>query len=424
MNSPAPSRPSPIDRAFLAFGKSSPHARLEVGSIAYLTDGAPTLDNVRNSVGRALRILPVLSHELCAAGTAVAWLPAADFRLDRHVVETVVPGEGLSCVLDAAQLVWAERLPPGIGWELRLVRPSSGTGWALSYRVHHSRQDGLAIRQTLQTLLAPAGPGPAPRPAFHAGSGSPMGRALRAVGTSAALYADYRRFPPTGLGAPWELSGRRQVSTATTSLPRLRTVARTAGGTVNDVHLAALAGAVRAWLLETGRTPAPLAVAVPFSVRHPEEPSTWGNRLFLKRVWLPCQESDPRRRLTRTVAAAARLKSTRVRQTAQDLLDSSPDRLVRFAFRRMLDPRYAPVISSYMPCGVAEDVIPPALADLLPLTLLPPGHPFNVCLTTYRSTAQIAMLSDTAVPGADRIPALWRQAAEELCEVMPPPPAS
>ncbi|WP_159393969.1 wax ester/triacylglycerol synthase domain-containing protein [Streptomyces sp. NRRL F-5755] len=415
MNSPPPPCASALDRAFLAFGAGAPDARLDVGAVVYVEGRAPTLSDLMNLIGGALHLLPVLSHELCAAGTTAAWLPARDFEVGRHVVETVVPGEGRSDVLDAARQLWAERLTRGSAWELRLLRPSSGDGWGLSYRVHHSRQDGVAIGQTLQTLFAPAGPGPVPRPAADAGTGSRTGRALRAVGTAVALYAGYRRFPPTGLGTPWELSGRRQVSTAAASLPRLRTVAHTVGGTVNDVHLAALAGAVRAWLLEAGRTPGPLAVAVPLSVRLPEESTTWGNRCFLRRVWLPCQESDPRRRLVRTVAAGAGLKSARVRRTAQDLLHRAPDRLVRFALHRMLDPRYAPVIASYVPCGEDEEAVPPTLTDVLPMTLLPPGHPFNVCLTTYGSTAQIAMISDASVPGADRLPELWRRETAALC---------
>ncbi|MFH8747805.1 wax ester/triacylglycerol synthase domain-containing protein [Streptomyces rimosus] len=415
MHSPPSPRASALDRAFLAFGHSVPDARLDVGAIVYAKGEAPTLSDVRNLVGGALHLLPVLSHALCAAGTTAAWLPAHGFELGRHVVETVVPAEGRSGVLDAARHMWAERLPPGTAWELRLLRPSLGDGWGLSYRVHHSRQDGVVIGQTLQTLFAPAGPGPVPRPAAVADTGSRMGRALRAVGTAVAMYAGYRRRPPTGLGGPWELSGRRRVSTATASLPRLRTAARRAGGTVNDVHLAALAGAVRAWLLETGRSPAPLAVAVPLSVRLPEESTTWGNRCFVRRVWLPCQERDPWRRLTRTVAATARLKSARARQTAQDLLDGSPDRLVGFGLRRMPDPRYAPVISSYVPCGEGAGAVPPGPADLLLMTLLPPGHPFNAGLTTFGSTVQLAVISDTSVPGAERLPALWRRETAALC---------
>ncbi|MFH9426353.1 hypothetical protein [Streptomyces sp. NPDC017529] len=373
-------------------------------------------------VGEALRELPVLSHELRGPASAAAWAPVADFEVARHVVETVVTGEAGTCVADEAQQTWAGTSPLALGWELRLVRPASGHGWALSYRVHHGRQDGVAIGRTLQALFAPAGPGPAPRPPAGEGTGSGMGRLLRAIGTAVATYAAYRRFPPTGLGGPWELSGRRQVSTATASLPRMRTVARAAGATVNDVHLAALAGAVRAWCLEAGRPPAPLAVAVPLNVRRSEESSSWGNRCFLRRVWLPCQESDPRIRLSRTVEATTGLKSARVRQTAQDLLHGSPVRLVEFALRRMLDPRYAPVISSYVPCGEDEAAVPPSLTGLLPMTLLPPGHPFNVGLTTYGSTAQVAVISDVAVPGADRIPLLWQQEAARLWEAASPPP--
>ncbi|MEU4209399.1 wax ester/triacylglycerol synthase domain-containing protein [Streptomyces sp. NPDC026206] len=424
MNSPFSLRASALDRAFLAFGSRNPDARLDVGAILYAEGEAPTVADLRCLVDGALHELPVLSHALRGSASAVAWAPVPDFQVVRHVVETVVAGEGRTCVENEVQRLWAGPLPSALDWEMRLVRPSSGHGWALSYRVHHGRQDGVAIAQMLQILVTPAGPGPVPRPAAGKGVGTGMGRFLRALGTGAAMYAGYRRFPPTGLGAEWELSGRRRISTAATSLPRLRSVAHAAGGTVNDVHLAALAGAVRAWCLETGRTPAPLAVAVPLNVRRAEESSTWGNRCFLRRVWLPCQEGDPQLRLLQTVKATTVLKSARVRQTAQDLLHGSPAWLVKFALHRVLDARYAPVISSYVPCGEDEAAVPPSLTDVVPMTLLPPGHPFNVGLTTYGTTAQIAVISDVAVPGVDRLPVLWQQAAVQLWEaILSSPPA-
>ncbi|MEV4443067.1 hypothetical protein AB0K09_29460 [Streptomyces sp. NPDC049577] len=426
MDAPPSRRASALDRAFLALGDGAPDALPDVGAIMYLDGPAPSLADVRQVVLAALPALPVLTHELHGPPADVRWRPVAGFDVARHLTETVADGTGRTAVLDAARQRWAGPLPAGAAWELCLLRPSSGEGWGLCYRVHHAWQDGMAIGHTLQTLFSPAGPGPSPRPAAGQQAAAPsVVRFVRAVVTSVALYGGYLRRTPNGLGGPWSLSGRRRISTAATSLPVLRAVARSAGGTVHDAYLAALAGAVRAWCEETGRTPAPLSVAVALNVRRTDEPSTWGNRCFVRRVRLPCHESDPSRRLTGTVAAAAPLKSPRVRQTAQDLLCGSSEWLVRFGFPRFLDPRYGSFVSSYVPCGEDGSAVPARLTDILPITLLPPGHPFNICLTTFRSTAQVAVVSDTAVTGAHRFPALWQQAVEELREataVSPPAP--
>ncbi|MGK5628395.1 hypothetical protein [Streptomyces sp. URMC 123] len=411
-----------MDEALLLWARGAPRACPGVGAMGHLDGAAPSIEDVRALVRAALPALPVLTHELRRSGRSVRWEPMADVALARHVRETVVDTAGRASVLEAMYRLWAEPLSPDLGWELGMVRPAAGDGYGLFYRVHHGRQDGVAIGQTLRTLFSPAGPGRVPRATGALGAGSRPARVLRALGTAAAMGIDFCGFRPTGMAGPWDLSGRRRVSTAAVDLPPVRAVARAGRGTVHDVHLAALAGAVRTWHLEAGRDPRPLAVGVALDVRRPDEPRTWGNRLLLRRVWLPCQESDPWLRLLGTIRATEAVKSARTRQTAQDLLGIAPARLVRFTLRRLLDPRYAPVIASYIPSGSDAGAVPPELTDLLPMTLLPPGHPFNVGLTTFGASAQAAVVSDAAVPGADRIPSLWRQEIARLCRAVAPAP--
>ena len=404
-------RDSVLDRAFLSFSASHPSARMDVGLISCMTGAPPRLDDLRSRLEASLDRLPVLTHRLVGPAASARWEPTPDFRLDRHVVEAIAESPGRDGVAATAHRLLEQPLPPDMPWRLWLVRSSSQDCYGLCYRVHHAWQDGVGIAQMLLAVFSPTASEERPprRPAEHWAL-----RGVRAVTLATRMLGEVMRPTAPGPASGWNLSGHHRVSTAAAPLAPLREVACACGGTVNDVHLAAVSGAIRAWSLEAGRQPAPMAVTVPVSVRHPQERPGWGNYFMPRRVWLPCEEGDSSHRLSRTVIATRGLKSARDRQSARDMLFTAPSFLVRFGTRRTMDPRYAPVIASYVPCDDAGMIDSMGITDMVPLTLLPPGHPFNVCLTTFGDTAQIAVISDKAVPFADRLPLLWREAVDEL----------
>jgi diacylglycerol O-acyltransferase len=404
-------RDSVLDRAFLDFGASRPGTRMDVGLISYLTGAPPRLDDLRNILEASLERLPVLTHRLVGPASSARWEPTPDFRLDRHVLEAITESPGRDGVAETAHRLVEQPLPPDTPWQLWLVSSSSQDCYGLCYRVHHAWQDGVGMAQMLLAIFSSMASEerPPPRPTEHWAL-----RGVRAMTMATRMLGEVLRPIAPGPASGWKLSGDRRLSTAAAPLAPLRAVARACGGTVNDVHLAAVSGAIRAWSLEAGRQPAPLAVTVPVNVRNPQERPGWGNYFMPRRVWLPCEEGEPSRRLSRTVIATRGLKSVRDRQSARDMLFTAPSFLVRFGTHRTMDPRYAPVIASYVPCDDAGMIDSMGMTDMVPLTLLPPGHPFNVCLTTFGDTAQIAVISDKAVPFADRLPLLWREAVDEL----------
>jgi hypothetical protein len=409
-------RDSVLDRAFLSFSASHPGSRMDVGLISFLTGAPPRLDDLRNILEASLDRLPVLTHRLVGPASSARWEPTPDFRLDRHVVEAVAGSPGRDGLAETAHRLLEQPLPPDTPWQLWLVSSPSRDCYVLFYRVHHAWQDGVGIAQMLEAIFSPTASEERtpPRRTEHWAL-----RGVRAMTMATRMLGEVLRPAAPGPASGWSLSVHHRVSTATAPLAPLRAVARACGGTVNDVHLAAVSGAIRAWSLEAGRQPARLAVTVPISVRNPRERPGWGNYFIPRRVWLPCEEGEPSRRLSRTVTATAGLKSARNRQSARDMLFAAPSFLVRFGTHCILNPRYAPVVASNVPCDDAGMVASMGITDMVPLTLLPPGHPFNVCLTTFGDTAQIAVISDKAVPFADRLPLLWREAVDELTTAMP-----
>jgi diacylglycerol O-acyltransferase len=96
---------------------------------------------------------------------------------------------------------------------------------------------------------------------------------------------------------------------AVAELETLRGIARRNGATVNDVYLAAVAGALRAWSLPewcSGRRP--LHATMPVNLRTQRERDLMSNFALGVRIALPCAEPDPFRRLARVAAETRRVK--------------------------------------------------------------------------------------------------------------------
>jgi diacylglycerol O-acyltransferase / wax synthase len=264
-----------------------------------------------------------------------AWVDDPDFDLARHVRRREgtegLDDDGLAAV---AGEVMAERLDPMRPlWALDLVGPLADGRSAIVARVHHAMADGISSLRFLGGLLwdeeddMPAPPAwqPDPVPSGLAlatealrdrASAAPSGvaRLARAAGNPsrwpntaralAGLPGALRRELRPGSVDPEldRLVGReREIAFADVSLAQLKAIGHSRPGhvTVNDVLLAAVAGALRSWL-EHGREEPVLRAQVPVSLHHHDERGDeLGNRDSFLNVDLPLGEPDPVRRLER-----------------------------------------------------------------------------------------------------------------------------
>jgi diacylglycerol O-acyltransferase / wax synthase len=124
------------------------------------------------------------------------------------------------------------------------------------------------------------------------------GQAAAALGGAASVVAaGLGGAPPSPFNV--EVGPHRRFTWIDDRLDRLKTVKNTHGGTVNDVVLAAVAGAIRRFyddhaLSTEGVT---LKAMVPVSVRADEHRGALGNRVTTMYAPLPVHERDPVRRL-------------------------------------------------------------------------------------------------------------------------------
>jgi diacylglycerol O-acyltransferase len=139
------------------------------------------------------------------------------------------------------------------------------------------------------------------------------------VGSMAGALSNRRAAPDSPFNVdPGE---QRRVVLVRTALKDYRRVRRVHGGTVNDVILATLTGAIRAWLMTRGEmvgTGRRIKALVPMSVIDEElEPTSLGSQVVGHRLNLPVGESSPVVRLHQ-VSYALKAHSETGRAVAAD----------------------------------------------------------------------------------------------------------
>ncbi len=207
-----------------------------------------------------------------------SWEDDRGFSLGRHLVHRSLPPGGTRSLQAFTSVVASDRLDPAHPlWRL-FVADGFGAGSALVAKLHHCLADGFALVGLLLSLADdPARDRDAPReparphrlPAYRdlrveEGVAAALRRALTAPAAALDLASRAAAFaeslarmallppdPPTVLRRP--LCGRRRIAfSAPIPLPPLREAARALHATVNDLLVAALAGALRSHLEGAG----------------------------------------------------------------------------------------------------------------------------------------------------------------------------
>ncbi|MEV4338854.1 wax ester/triacylglycerol synthase family O-acyltransferase [Streptomyces sp. NPDC049590] len=313
-------------------------------------------------------------------------------------------------------------------WEAHVLPGADGVSFAVLFKFHHALADGLRALKLAAGVLDPVGlPGHAPRavepprgplpdarrlparvPGLARGVLTDLGRALD-IGASLARSTLGMR-PCAALAcAP---SGTRRVAGAVLDIDDVHRVRKSAGGTVNDVLVAVVAGALRRWLDERGdgsEGVAPRAL-IPISRRRPHAAQPQGNRLSGYLTPLPVHESDPLGRLRTVRTAMVRNK------------DAGPDRgagavalladHVPALGHRLGGPLVGQAARLWFDILVTSVPLPgpglrlggQELTEVYPLAPLAPGQALAVAISTYRGRVHFGLVADArAVPDLDRL---------------------
>ncbi len=348
-------RLSVVDNSFLAI--EDPNSHQHVGAVMLFdtgplrhADGGVDIDRVRAYVAARLHLIPRYRQRLAPVplGTRLVWVDDDHFNIHYHVRHTSLPRPGderqlkrLAARIVSQQLDRAKPL-----WEMWIVEGMEDGRFALVAKTHHCMVDGISGSDLLTVLLSPTQddavpdaprwiPRPAPswfallrdewirrfnEPLAAFGDTScaltaPVILATRARETASALVetlgASMRPASPTPFNRI--IGPHRRLDWTVMDLAAVKAVKDRLGGTVNDVVLATVAGALRRFF-ERRRINADLLdirANVPVSLRTTAERGTFGNRIALWMTELPVSEPDPLRRLAAVRATTTRLKESK-----------------------------------------------------------------------------------------------------------------
>jgi diacylglycerol O-acyltransferase len=332
-------RLAPLDVSFLYLeGRTTP---MHVGGLAVFEPPADGFDYDRfvSLIEHRISLVPRYRQKIKSVPGHLAnpvWVDDNDFDLAYHVRRSALPRPGsdeqLRELVARVQSRPLDRNRPL--WEMYLVEGLAEGRFAVIQKTHHAMVDGISAVDIGQVILDTSPiprevPDdlwmPRPEPAAAALLVDAIGELMRrpsavadtvrigladarnvagkvsaAVGgvLSAARVAA-RPAPVSPLNA--SIGAQRRFAVARTDLEDYRKVRKQTGGTVNDVVLATVAGAIRGWMLSRGEAVTPASTVramVPVSVRGDSETGQLGNRVSSYLVDLPVGEPNPVVRLS------------------------------------------------------------------------------------------------------------------------------
>jgi WS/DGAT/MGAT family acyltransferase len=283
------------------------------------------------------------------------WEDAEDFDLDRHLHHVALPAPGDAAALrrhveDLASAPLDRSLPL---WHVQVIDGVEG-GSALVMRCHHCIADGTAMMTVVSRLFdrearprasaaAPARrPRRVPAPSWLASAFETVQRAGRAVVEAsthpgrvieqAALAVDgaatllKELLEPADPPSPFKgefATPQRVAWSQPVAIADVKAIGQRHGAKVNDVLVAAMTGALRAYLRRRGVDVAHtrLHASVPVDLRRPEQMGELGNRFGLVILELPIASARRAQRLALTKARMDALKRSTEPVAMRVLLD-------------------------------------------------------------------------------------------------------
>jgi WS/DGAT/MGAT family acyltransferase len=441
-------RLTPVDASFLH--QESHNSHMHIGGLTLVEGPPPGMDEFLEQIRRRLHLVPRYRHKL--AHTAIdagrpVWVDDPSFNLEYHVRHTALPAPGSwEQLQDLTARIFSQQLDRSKPlWEMWLIEGLEDDRFALITKTHHSLIDGIA-GVDLATVLFDISPDPPQIP----NSGRPwqphrepgtaqllaagvvgavrtgvtlledvmdavshpdraMGRAREvAEGLGELVWAGLNPAPETPLNVP--IGPHRRFVGVTASLEDFKTVKNAFGGTVNDVVLAIVAGALRTFLMSRGRRTegVEMRALVPVSVRGQDEHGEGGNRIVVMRGPLPIYISDPLHRLRFVSHAMDGLKESKQAVGAEVIAGAqnfAPPTILAQASRLNFSTRLFNLIVTNVPGPQFPlYVLGREMVLAVPVAFLPENHALAIAIMSYNGQMNFGLLGDfDALPDIDKI---------------------
>ncbi|QWZ06736.1 wax ester/triacylglycerol synthase family O-acyltransferase [Nocardioides panacis] len=393
------------------------------------------------------------------------WADDEDFDLTYHVRRSALPRPGsIDQLRDLTGRILSRRLDRHRPlWEMYFIEGLEGGRFAILSKSHQILVDGVATIDLGQVILDVD---PVMRDSVHvdwhphhvpsasslvrdavrdsvrdprqalatlSGNAGSVFRTASAVGGKivdvAGTLSSRRAVPESPINTT--LSEQRRFMTVKTSLQDYRAVRRFHGGTVNDVILATVTGAMRNWLMtraESVHGSRSLRALVPMSVIDSElEPTSLGSQVSGTLLSLPIGESSPVVRLHQVSYALKAHKETG-RAVAADRLAGvagfAPTtfhalgaRVAAAQSRRGFNLVVTNVPGPQFPLYAAGA----QMTESYPVQPLLPGHALSIGVTSYDGHVYFGLNGDRdALPDLEVLGQCVTEALEELVDSISP----
>jgi WS/DGAT/MGAT family acyltransferase len=427
-----------VDASFLAQEHSASH--MHVGAVMVFEGPPPGYVAFLENLESRLHLVPRYRQKLAEPRFEMGrpfWIDDPNFNLEYHLRHSALPAPGgLEQLRELAGRIFSQRLDRSKPlWEIWLVQGLEDGNFALISKTHHSMIDGIAgvdiasvlfdispvpreieqpdepwtprsepsqseliaegVKGLVRTPLRLAGraatavqhPGPAVRQARET---------LEALGEVA--WAGLNPAPETPLNV--EIGPHRRVLWVSSDLAQFKEIKNALGGTVNDVVLAVVTGALRSWLRSRGvRTEGlELRALVPMSIRTEDERGAAGNRIAAMRGPLPVYVDDPVETLQRVTEDMAGVKESKQALGAEviaGLQDFAPPTLLAQASRLNFSTRLFNLIVTNVPGPQFPLYLQGReLLELVPVAFLPEDHAMAVAIISYNGNLRFGLLAD------------------------------
>jgi WS/DGAT/MGAT family acyltransferase len=455
-------RLSALDASFLHIENSSAH--MHVASVMLFEGPPPPYDELLEAIERRLGLVPRYRQRLAYVPLGQGrprWVDDPHLNLRYHVRVTALPSPGSEQqLMDLAGRVFSQQLDRDKPlWELWLVEGLEGDRFALLAKTHHALVDGISgidiVSVLFDTSPEPAAPTstgerwlPRPLPSRAQLLGEALveratvpgevARSVRAVfrgprrvleglrnaavGVGAMAWAGLNPAPPSPYNDT--IGPHRRFTWVRAELRDIKAIKDSLGGTVNDVVLATVAGALGRHLRRRGHNTDGLELKgmIPVSVRSDIERGALGNRVAAMMAPLPVWCQEPLARLDIVRQELSDLKQGGQAVGAQVLTNLSgfaPPTIMDQAARLMSRQRFFNLVVTNVP----GPQFPLYLAgrrmlDPFPMVPLASGQGLGVALLSYDGKINFGLVGDyDMLWDLDELAADVRASLAELADV-------
>jgi WS/DGAT/MGAT family acyltransferase len=448
-----------LDSSFLHLERDAAH--MHVAACAVFEGTAPSHEELIEAIQSRLHLVPRYRQRLAFVpfdqGRPV-WVDDPHFNPAYHVRHTALPAPGGDDQLRRLTgRVFSQALDRSKPlWEIWLVEGLSDDRFAVLSKTHHALVDGISGVDIIAVLFD-ASPDPMPpAPPDHEWTPQPLPsgtqlladalreratvpgeivRGVRAtlrgpravarrvgealVGVGAMAWAGLSPAPPSMFNVP--IGPHRRFTWVRSDLAQFKAVKNELGGTVNDVVLAVVAGALGRYmrLHHEPTDDVELRAMVPMSTRADVERGALGNRVTAMWAPLPVGINDPVKRLS-TISAEMRVIKESGQAVGAEVLTGlsgfAPTTIVSQAARLAARQRLFNLVVTNVPGPqIPLYLLGRRLEAIFPMVPLTHNTVLGIAIMSYNGQLNFGLATDyDAVADAETLADELRSSIEEL----------